>query len=543
MKIQSLAVIFIIIILPISMIITVYVQNQVQTLQLQTSYDSKLTDATYDALKAFQLNTVNSSTSDLANSKLRDIEASVNTFFNSIANKFNMSGYNQDILKEYVPAIVYTMYDGYYIYSPYTNTLSTEDYIPGQSTYQDGETLSGLKPYIFYSCRYKKGYDTDIVITYSLDNYITIMGTVKGKTVYKYGYLLDNIGNYNASNNTIRYRNITIGEETLREYINTNDMTYYTKINGVKYYLDSDNSWYSTINGQKLPQDESYKIQNDAGVRYYQEAKEFTDWVQANLGDLRTSDAVYEEDGSLGLAEKEGWGNELIFERKEDVDNEGISIEDPNSKFNQHRLQVIRYSIEKNLSIAIANYNNYDGGNPNNFLMPELKEDEWDKIINNVSIISFMQGLSIGGKIYNGYSIVTNTKTEEVVNTDSIYLVTNDGQYHRATDKDLVGNSNITGAFFNVDFERKSVTTDTGVTYYYPHKETGCYTSIINQSNIEELDSTMNVENIYGNSIYAYIAEKGGTLAQRYFTALGRERYSMYKTNNNPERLRVNFVS
>ena len=175
--------------------------------------------------------------------------------------------------------------------------------------------------------------------------------------------------------------------------------------------------------------------------------------------------------------------------------------------------------------------------------MPELKEDEWDKIINNVSIISFMQGLSIGGKIYNGYSIVTNTKTEEVVNTDSIYLVTNDGQYHRATDKDLVGNSNITGAFFNVDFERKSVTTDTGVTYYYPHKETGCYTSIINQSNIEELDSTMSVENIYGNSIYAYIAEKGGTLAQRYFTALGRERYSMYKTNNNPERLRVNFVS
>ena len=55
MKIQSLAVIFIIIILPISMIITVYVQNQVQTLQLQTSYDSKLTDATYDALVAHQI--------------------------------------------------------------------------------------------------------------------------------------------------------------------------------------------------------------------------------------------------------------------------------------------------------------------------------------------------------------------------------------------------------------------------------------------------------------------------------------------------------
>ncbi len=97
--------------------------NQIKTLNLQTSYDTKLNNATYDALKAFQLNTMNSDTSDLANSKLRDVEASANTFFNSIASNFNMVGYNQDILKEYVPALVYTMYDGYYIYSPYTNTL------------------------------------------------------------------------------------------------------------------------------------------------------------------------------------------------------------------------------------------------------------------------------------------------------------------------------------------------------------------------------------------------------------------------------------
>ena len=57
--------------------------------------------------------------------------------------------------------------------------------------------------------------------------------------------------------------------------------------------------------------------------------------------------------------------------------------------------------------------------------MPKLKEDEWDKILNNVSLISFMQGLSIGGKIYNGYSIVTNNTNEEVVTEDSIYIVTN----------------------------------------------------------------------------------------------------------------------
>lgn len=80
MKIQNLAIIFIIIMLPISMVLTSYVQSQVETLNLQVLYDSKLNNATYDAIKAFQLNTVNSSTSDLANSKMRDIQASVNTF-------------------------------------------------------------------------------------------------------------------------------------------------------------------------------------------------------------------------------------------------------------------------------------------------------------------------------------------------------------------------------------------------------------------------------------------------------------------------------
>ena len=54
MKIQSLAVMFIILILPISLVLASYTQNRVETLQTQASYDSKLNDATYDALKAYQ---------------------------------------------------------------------------------------------------------------------------------------------------------------------------------------------------------------------------------------------------------------------------------------------------------------------------------------------------------------------------------------------------------------------------------------------------------------------------------------------------------
>lgn len=172
MKLQGLAVIAIIIILPMTIILSSYSQSQIKTLQLQTQYDSKLQNATYDAIKAFQLNMSNSSTSDLANSKMRDIKASVNTFYNSLASHFNMVGYGKDVLQNYVPAIVYTLYDGYYIYSAYDNTLDAEDKFDEY----------GLKPYIYYSCRYKPNDNSDFVITYSLDSYITIQGIIDRKS-------------------------------------------------------------------------------------------------------------------------------------------------------------------------------------------------------------------------------------------------------------------------------------------------------------------------------------------------------------------------
>ena len=90
MKIQYLAVIFVIIMVPISLALSTYIQTQVDTISLQTSYKTKLYDATYDAVTAFQINTVNNEYSSISNYKIRDIEASVNSFFNAIASNFNM---------------------------------------------------------------------------------------------------------------------------------------------------------------------------------------------------------------------------------------------------------------------------------------------------------------------------------------------------------------------------------------------------------------------------------------------------------------------
>lgn len=91
--------------------------------------------------------------------------------------------------------------------------------------------------------------------------------------------------------------------------------------------------------------------------------------------------------------------------------------------------------------------------------MPELKEDEWDRILNNISIISFMQGLNIGSKVYNGYAIVTNNNNEEVVTENSIYIAKKDNKtYYNVLKKGLnseVNSSNYIG-IFNMDLRRRT---------------------------------------------------------------------------------------
>lgn len=130
------------------------------------------------------------------------------------------------------------------------------------------------------------------------------------------------------------------------------------------------------------------------------------------------------------------FGDYYIFTGIESEGLNNTSIEDSSSNFNQHRLSVIRHTVEKNLSVAIANYNNFSGVSAN-FQMPKLQETDWDLLLNNITMISFLQGLSIGGKVYNGYSIVPNTKNEELVSEDSIYIADNN-QYYKVTDKNIL---------------------------------------------------------------------------------------------------------
>ena len=193
MKLQNMAVVFIIIVLPITLILSAYIQSQIDTAQLVLSYDTKLLDATNDAMRAFELNTNNDDFATIGDSKRRDIEASVTTFTNNLATNLGVGGYSKKYIEPYLPAVLVTLYDGYYIYTP-------TPYKKGEQKKQDDGSITTeyenggneiydnvLKPYVYYSARFVSA-GIDVVVNYSLDNYVSIVGNVNSTPVHMSGY-------------------------------------------------------------------------------------------------------------------------------------------------------------------------------------------------------------------------------------------------------------------------------------------------------------------------------------------------------------------
>lgn len=543
MKLQHLAIIFVIIILPISMVITAYVQTQIDTISLQTIYTSKLQNATYDAIKAFQLNTINNKYSSVSDSKIRDIEASISTFFNSLGTKMGENGIDQESLNDFIPAILYVMYDGYYIYGKYRNE-STDSY------------QYGLKPYIYYSCRYVRGTD-DFIVNYSLDNAITIFGNIDGSYVTRSGYLINPslVSNINETNKTLVYDGETIEKEILTEQIvllneagevinNSSPVTYqYTVYQNAKIYYDPGATdgmtyfWYTDNKKQRIYDQDILNyvtsmtiggnLYSESAFQYYKEAYEFSTWVNEHMGDITQSNAR-DMDGNVISDFAVNTGEEKIF-RLNSTNNPLLE----GSTFNENRVSVIRKSIQTNLAAAIANYNQ-GGSNTYQFVLPVFSEEDWDKLVNNISVATFMQGVPIGTKYFNNYCIITNDKNEEVVTEDSLYVITEDGEVHLPTCQDIIG-ATVVGVYSNVSFERQSIhISDTYEVHYYPHANSKCYHCMVNVAATYDIDGLISgtVEIFDSSGTNSTRNIKGSSLRKQYLTALGRERYDLYRTND-----------
>lgn len=246
MKLQNMTVIFIIIMIPIILVVSYYIGLQINTITMQKNYTVKLQTAAKDSIQALEINTVewNSASSNLADSKRRDVLAAINTFTTSLANGMGIGGAGKGRIQTYIPAIVYTMYDGYYIYSAslmkdqdtdkdgltqFEKDTSGKD--TGNIKYNTEGTSSYqyiLKPYSPYSARYVNvNENVDVTVNYTLDNYIRVYGTVDGEYQTKEGYLVvcgsnSNEGVNNVKNgriSEIKYRGAEIKPETLKENV------------------------------------------------------------------------------------------------------------------------------------------------------------------------------------------------------------------------------------------------------------------------------------------------------------------------------------
>lgn len=470
MKLQYMIIIFIMIALPVTLVLSAYNQFQIDTLVTQVSYDTKLIDATHDAAVALHTNIMNEeSHSTIYNIMRENVYAANNVFSNSIATSFGVGGYTQEEIMSYVPAIVYTMYDGYYIYTPYTQfgTNSNE---------------RTLKPYSYYTREYKTDDGkTDIIVNYTLDNYIAIYGKINGDAISDAGYLIANANN------------IEIADDKSFVKIKDKDVTIYPE----DVELFKRNTLDENINIKTIELEESQKdTYSKAAIQYYIEARDFTERITTKLGSL-------------------------VEQEKFEVFNIGVNNdpEDETSLFNRERQDAIRESIITNLQTSIANYD-WNAGGTFEYRLPVLSEKDWQIVFNNFSVISYLQGLPIGFKMYNSYSVCPLASNSFYVNPDDIYYVdsTNDNSsyYHSKDCDDIADSANIVGyAGYNFTKIGKDVNINDKILtkYFYRKSNPACYYCVINKRNKTASNEKIEKYNI------------------AYYTAIARERQLTYKVS------------
>lgn len=594
MKLQGLSIIFVIIVIPMLLVLTYYIQLQVDTIKLQTSYDAKLLDATHDAMLSFEINTANEDLSSVADSLRTIIDASNNIFINTLSTNMGISNASKVYVEPYIPAILYTLYDGYYIYAPTEVPIVGTDYkgmslevdtksddpdkfsIPwldyngseyiynpqdrngdgitddsifkdlgsvppedfGQLLYQKDngnyttdlsdpdiklETDLVLKSYMPYSARYIHG-NKDVVINYTLDNYLTIIYKKDKFNYTKSGYLIKN-DLVSSSKNT------TTGSDLLS--YNENDAE--TKIIEA---LNAGQEIEVKLNNGIIIKTNDVNSEEASAIIYYTKAAIFSSWVYEYLDDIEEGNIIDNMTDAIEATTEKG-DLSAIYSFAGKINPIFVAGEDPEdetSNFYNHKYNVIKNSIQYNLNLAMSTYNlsteaAYD------FYMPVISPTEWEKILTNVSIVSFMQGLQCGLKIYNNYQIVSSTNNELTVIPEEIYFVKEDefnnesGTYHRIdcprleevlaplpiSDKKLASFVS-KEVKYDAIYDKK----DSAIPYKYDHKNLACYTCIVDGNyDSDILDANGNYDINLLDNVRKYA----------YYVAIGKQRNDIYKMN------------
>lgn len=85
----------------------------------------------------------------------------------------------------------------------------------------------------------------------------------------------------------------------------------------------------------------------------------------------------------------------------------GVTLLNDSQTFDQVRRATIVNAIQNDLEYYINNYNNYAKriGVAYTFTLPLISQEQWNNTINDVGVLSFVQGIPMGEKYYNNYAL------------------------------------------------------------------------------------------------------------------------------------------
>ena len=174
--------------LPLSVVLSTYMQLQIDVLLAKEDYSTKLLDSTYDGILSFEINSLSIDAAE-GQSVKSYVSNAVNTFFNTMSINMGKSGASNINVQTYVPAILFTTYDGYYIYSPVKTSKVKIDNTTGISreTEDDKEIV------------YEGNPTGEVTAIESDDNNGKVVYNTQNRTKLEYNYMVKPFIYYSAN--------------------------------------------------------------------------------------------------------------------------------------------------------------------------------------------------------------------------------------------------------------------------------------------------------------------------------------------------------
>ncbi len=396
MKISHLAIIFVIIMLPFSIICRNTIRERIYVLEDRVRINNVLDIATQDALST--LIDLNDEFQMLYLNERFDVtpilaQEAVDSFFRTMSVNFNLPYIKENIegyFGQYIPAIVVIAYDGFYIYS-------IDDSDSGKM-YQ----MSPKIPYTYYD------EDSDSIVSFTLGNYIRLLTNAKG-----------------TSDRDTRYYEGELSKDYFEDSSGEYQMYFDAYNDGVMGVADIEKMVYENITD--LTSDLSLILYADAKVN---DSSGIPSFLIVNSGEVPL---------------------------KQDYSN---TEQRDASAFHTKRREVVLSIIKDTLRQEINEHNGYAHlmGSVYNFTLPEVADDEWANSINDISVMAFIQGMKAGiNSYYDDYALGGSriVETSYLYGTgtppaDGAAVTAGDAVYHKSWCSEIAADqSNVTNIFIN----------------------------------------------------------------------------------------------